>query len=472
MESKKVISYSLVIVFVCSCLITVGIMGIEPFPTISNIHHTPINPKSTDYVTVLADISHNESLSYVTVHYLGEGEEEWTSVNMKNYFGSTWYVHVPPQDDNSTVIYKIVATTISGFTDTSMNYSYTVRDHNVPTIYSVQRDPITPKYNEIVNITANVYDLSGIQSVFLKYKFDSNDTTQVPMTYDSNSTVYNATIPSTDVIGTKVQYWLEATNNLSLSETSITYYYYTVGDVPYLADIWTEPFNATEGLPLTFYVDLFQRCIVDSGHIYYKINSGTTKNLTLTQIDEIKWGSEPINGSELSGGDTLEYWCQFNYTSDGENYYLYPSSPTHYYKTVVEYNPPEIDSISILPSIVKKGDEVEINATVTDQSLTVVTCIWAIPGITNDTNQPMSKIQGTSIYTTTLDTSNLPENKSVVITINATDSNGNKETKLYSGFFINDGSPPVLYGIVDLQDEPICYSFEHTLYVYITHLDK
>ncbi|MHA2309749.1 MAG: hypothetical protein ACXABJ_10765, partial [Candidatus Heimdallarchaeaceae archaeon] len=284
---------------------------------------------------------------------------------------------------------------------------------------------------------------------------------------DSNSTVYNATIPSTDVIGTKVQYWLEATNNLSLSETSITYYYYTVGDVPYLADIWTEPFNATEGLPLTFYVDLFQRCIVDSGHIYYKINSGTTKNLTLTQIDEIKWGSEPINGSELSGGDTLEYWCQFNYTSDGENYYLYPSSPTHYYKTVVEYNPPEIDSISILPSIVKKGDEVEINATVTDQSLTVVTCIWAIPGITNDTNQPMSKIQGTSIYTTTLDTSNLPENKSVVITINATDSNGNKETKLYSGFFINDGSPPVLYGIVDLQDEPICYSFEHTLYVYV-----
>ncbi|MCG3255772.1 MAG: hypothetical protein KAU62_06790, partial [Candidatus Heimdallarchaeota archaeon] len=101
-----------------------------------------------------------------------------------------------------------------------------------------------------------------------------------------------------------------------------------------------------------------------------------------------------------------------------------------------------------------------------DQSIVDVECIWTIPGLLNDSINSMTNIQGTNIWTTSITTSDLPENKNVVVTIRATDTNGEKAI-LYSGFFINDGSPPVLYGIKDLRKQTLCHTSEHTLYVYV-----
>ncbi len=462
MKDKRKLSILIVVLFVSQIAISASLRAEILYPVISNIHHTPVTPSPEDKVIVLADVVFSEGLSYVILDYIINDETEWHSINMRNNFENVFYAEIPSFQINTNVIYRIMARTLTDQVQISTNYTYTVYEYLIPTISNVLRDPYQPMFDETVNITANVFDVLGIQSVFLKYRFDTNATTQVPMSYDINNSFYYASIPNTP-INTSVLYWVEATNNQSHTSNSQNYHYISLGFIPYIYDIWTEPFNATETLPLTFYVDLFHRCIISDSYIYYKIDGGATQTLNLTNTEYTYWTSESIPGDQLTGGSIIEYWAEFNYTND-ENYHLLTS--THYFKTVVEYNPPTIDNFNIYPVSIVKGDDVSINITVIDQSIINVECIYSIPGLTTDTHLQMDEIENTDIWTTTIFTSDLPENKSVVITIKASDING-EQTFLYSGFFINDGSNPILYGIEDIREQQICHTWEHTLYVYV-----
>ncbi len=464
MKDKRKLSILFVVLFVSQIAISASVSAEILYPVISNIHHTPINPSPEDTVTVLADVSHGMGLSEVKLNYLSESENEWNYINMVSDVECVFYGHITPYPVDSFITYQIVSTSINGFTRMSSNYTYTVYEYNVPTITNVKRDPSQPMYDELVNITAKVYDTLSISSVFLKYTLDQGSTTTVPMSFNSNDSLYFAQIPNTN-INTSVNYWIEATNDETHTSSSKVFHYISLGYVPFLYEIWTDPFNATEGYPLTFFVSLFSRCVIVEGYIYYKINQGGTESLNLTQTDEIMWSSESILGDNLVGGYILEYWCQFNYSHDG-SYHLYPSNPTHNFKTIVENNNPTIDSVNIYPISINKGDDVTINVTITDQSIIDVECIYLIPGKTDETHLVMNEITGTNIWTTTILTTDLLENASVVLTITVKDTNG-METIVYSGFFINDGSPPILYGVEDLREHQICHTYEHTFYVYV-----
>jgi len=459
----------LIIIVLSQILVSSLVFSSSLFPVISNIHHTPVLPTPEDVVTVLADITHSEGLSVVQVKYLTGQGKNWKYLNMKNYFRDTFYVQLPKQQEGTIVTYQILAIAINGFTQVSHNHSYTVHNKNVPLIKNINREPVFPKYDEQVNISAEVYDLSGIEKVFLHYQFGEGEETIVNMGYNISTGICNASIPppfgGANDIGEKVTYWIEAKNKNLDVITSSKQFYIILGSLPILYEVWTEPYQIVEGTTVSFYATLFSRAVIANGSLFYRIDGGEEKALVFTQTDYMAWSSEPLPLLFGTGGKVLEYWCQFNYSVDG-TYQLYPSSPMHYYKTIGENNNPIIENINLSPSSVRKGDMVEINVTIREQStVTSAECIISVPGVVNDSTYMMNKVTGTEIWRVILDTKDLPEDSTIVVTIRITDLNG-LETLAYSGFFLNDGTPPVLYNIEDLRNQPICHTQEHVLYLY------
>ncbi len=465
MKYKKSITVLLLVFLTFQLNNSVLLNAQSLFPVISNIVFTPSSPSSEDYVTVYANISFSEGLKEVSLVFKSESETSWNTLFMKNYYADTFYNKIDPYPTDTVVVFCIRAVSLTGYVQTSSNYSYTVKEHLIPSFSEIKRDPTLPKFDEDVTISLRIFDLLDIDYSYLCYQFNQSSPTLVPLDYNQTTNSYSAIIPRTNNFHTLVTYWVEATNILGHTGVSRKDYYVTVGESPYLWEIWTDPSNATENLDLTFQCSLFYRCEIYSSKIYYQINSGNIYSLSLFQTDDIIWTSEPLQGFLLDGGDIIEYWEEFNY-SIGSGYNIYPEQPTHYFKTVVEYNSPIISGIVINPSLIRKGDSVSINVTVTDQSVLYVDCIVSIPGITSDSSFTLTNIETTNIWTCTVPTEFLVENESVVLTITAIDING-ESCISYSGFFINDGSPPVLYGIKDLREEQICHTYEQTLYVYV-----
>ncbi|MBA7555158.1 hypothetical protein ES705_47811 [subsurface metagenome] len=199
MKDKRKLSILFVVLFCSQIAISASVRAETLYPVISNIHHTPINPSPEDKVTVLADVVFSEGLSYVILDYITNDETEWHSINMRNNFDNVFYAEIPSFQINTNVIYRIMARTLTDQVQISTNYTYTVYEYLIPTISNVLRDPYQPMFDETVNVTANVFDVLGIQSVFLKYRFDTNATTQVPMSYDINNSFYYASIPNTPI---------------------------------------------------------------------------------------------------------------------------------------------------------------------------------------------------------------------------------------------------------------------------------
>ena len=465
MKNKKAISFIIILLVVSQVSIAFRIHAETAHPVISNIIFTPTNPTPNDVVTVCANITYSEGLKEAKLNYKALSENEWHSKNMKNYFDFTFYEQIETYSLGETITFFIKAISLDGFTQTSSNFSYTVKEYLIPSFGKIGRNPILPQYDEDVEIKVKVLDLLEITHTYLYYQINDSSPTFIPLDYNETIDLYSCFIPRTNSYDTKVEYWIEATNSDNHVGISKKEIYVTVGNVPYLHDLWTEPYNVTENVDLTFFCNLFYRCEIVSSEVHYRINLGNISTLTLVQTDDIKWSSEPLLGMLLEGGNVFEYWIVINYQIEN-NFYIYPQQPVHHFKLVVEYNDPYIDDVLISPSIIYKGNEVTITASITDQSIIIVDCIWSIPGEVNETENIMTNIQGTDDWFTSIPTISLPEKKNVIITIQAKDING-EETVFYSGFFINDGSTPVLYNIKDLHEEKICHSHEHTLYVYV-----
>ena len=100
-------------------------------PQISNITISPTNPKSSDVVTIFADITDNGSISSAKVSWCTDGSSFDNNINMIISTGNTYKseTNIPVQADGTTVYYRISATDNESNTSTSSNMNYTVEDN-------------------------------------------------------------------------------------------------------------------------------------------------------------------------------------------------------------------------------------------------------------------------------------------------------------------------------------------------------
>ena len=124
---------------------------------------------------------------------------------------------IPNHNPGTTVDFWVTATDVDGNSVQSDVEQFTFAlvgepDTYGPSMSSINHDPASPTPTDIVTVSANVYDTTGVDYVTLQYKINSGDWVNVSMTGASDA--YSGDIPA-QVDGTTVTYRLVAILALS-----------------------------------------------------------------------------------------------------------------------------------------------------------------------------------------------------------------------------------------------------------------
>jgi len=109
---------------------------------------------------------------------------------------------------------------------------FLIGDTQPPTIDTPSHKPQQPLPTDTVKVSANVTDdLSGVHDVILSYRTNISLTwTNVTMTYNSTSFLYEGSIP-TQLLGTNVTYMITAHDNVgkqTVNDNAGSYFTYMV----------------------------------------------------------------------------------------------------------------------------------------------------------------------------------------------------------------------------------------------------
>ncbi|MHA1683863.1 MAG: DUF7743 domain-containing protein, partial [Promethearchaeota archaeon] len=179
----------------------------------------------------------SSGISSAVLHYVVDaGSELQISFNLVSgtIHDGYWSAILPLLAYDSVVVYNISFQDVAGNTNNTSNYTFTIDDLKDPTIISVDDGGIHYYYDVVqveVNVT-EIYNSSGVASVFLNYSVDSGSNIQVPMslsTGNATSGNWTATIPTQDY-SSVIRYNITAIDVSGNSAFSPQNYTYTVQD--------------------------------------------------------------------------------------------------------------------------------------------------------------------------------------------------------------------------------------------------
>jgi len=187
-------------------------------PAISNLSHTPNSPRYNETVTVSTNVSEPETasgISQVVLSYFNG--INWNNITMTGQ--GTYTANIPTLSWNTIVRYKVYAHDNAENLATSDTYNYVVTDSYAPIIGNLNWNPIEPKTNTPVVVTASVSEptkASGISLVILSYS-DGFAWTNITMTASNGG--YTAQIPGLKSV-TFVKFKIQARDNAGNWATS------------------------------------------------------------------------------------------------------------------------------------------------------------------------------------------------------------------------------------------------------------
>ena len=186
-------------------------------PSICDVTWFPENPLPDQSVNVTVKVCDNVEVDTVILSYRVNGEI--SNITMVPLQGSMYYALIPPQCENVTVYFKIIANDTSGNLNETKEYFYTVSDITPPTISNVTWVPENPTPIDNVTVFADVFDISGIAEVILTYSCN-HVWVNVTMNLAYNNTYYGVIPPMP--VGTVVSFKiiaLDTYGNVKISET-------------------------------------------------------------------------------------------------------------------------------------------------------------------------------------------------------------------------------------------------------------
>ena len=194
-------------------------------PNISSISMNPPSPSELDFVDVSAVVVDSGGVILVLLSYTPGGA--WTNTSMI-YSSSDAKYHgtIPSLPYPLTVFYKVYARDLEGNWAVSSVNVYTPTDTTPPEIVSVNRNPYWPSEMEVVDISAELNDLSSITQVIMSYVIGAIET-NVSMSFSYLDGRYHGTIPG-QTYATIVGYLILASDSYGNWRTSSAYAY-TVG---------------------------------------------------------------------------------------------------------------------------------------------------------------------------------------------------------------------------------------------------
>lgn len=363
-------------------------------PTITGLAINPTAPNATNAVTVSATITDAQGLTTVKLYYKVNAGS-YTSVNMTNV-GDVYSGTIPAQASASVVSYYVEATNNLSLTSyapasapTTPN-TYTVAAP--PAITGLAINPATPGATDVVKVSATITDAGTLTSVKLYYKINSGSYTNVNMTNVGN--VYSADIPA-QVATTVVSYYVEATNNVSLTSVApatapATPASYTVSSLSSITGMAISPTVPTPSDVVTVSATITDIQGVTTAELYYKVNSGSYSTVTMGHTGDVYSGNIPAQ----SAGDVVSYYIKVTNASSLITYAPAdaPTTPATY--TVA--GTPAITNMAKLPVTPTSLDQVTVSADVTGVIPTGTVKLFYKVGSGSYTSIDMTKGSGDS----------------------------------------------------------------------------
>ncbi len=363
-------------------------------PSISGLAINPTAPNATNAVVVSATITDAQGLTTVKLYYKVNAGS-YTSVNMTNV-GDVYSGTIPAQASASVVSYYVEATnnlSLASYAPASAPTTpntYTVAAP--PAITGLTISPTTPGATDIVKVSATITDAGTLTSVKLYYKINSGSYTSVNMTNVGN--VYSADIPA-QVATTAVSYYVEATNNVSLTSYApatapTTPASYTVSSLSSITGMTISPTIPTPSDVVTVSATITDVQGITTAELYYKVNSGSYNTVTMGHTGDLYSGNIPAQ----SAGDVVSYYIKVTNASS-----LITYSPADALTTPAAYTvagTPAITNMAKLPATPTSLDQVIVSADVTGVIPTGTVKLYYKVGSGSFTSIDMTKGSGDS----------------------------------------------------------------------------
>jgi endonuclease I len=174
----------------------------KPNLIISSLTHDPQNPQATENVTVTSDIyTVKDEISSVTLYWSIQGNSTPTAITM-NMNENTFTAVIPPQPNETVVKYYVEAITQSGIVRVSETQNYVVNVRINPSeivIENITHSPESPKINETVTISADVYCSNAKITPLLRwYDSSSPDMSYTQLMHNTGDNSFSTRISAPD----------------------------------------------------------------------------------------------------------------------------------------------------------------------------------------------------------------------------------------------------------------------------------
>jgi hypothetical protein len=270
-------------------------------PVIANIAISPVEPSSSDVVTVSADVTNDVgALTSVELNW-GTATGTLTNTVVMTAVDDTYSGDIPAQADGTTVYYEIVATNDNANVTTSDEMSYDVIDYLVATQLSITNvTPVSPYITQMFNVEVTSLDVNGDVGLV-------SEDTEVQINLSTGTGSLAGTVTGTILNGTSsivvsgLTYDVAETINLNASTvsgmtlTTSADFEVVVADLP--------------STPLVFISEYIEG---SSNNKAIEIYNGTGAELDLTGFSVQKssngdgaWGSEEVLSGTLAAGDVF-----------------------------------------------------------------------------------------------------------------------------------------------------------------------
>ncbi|MHA1911565.1 MAG: LVIVD repeat-containing protein [Candidatus Kariarchaeaceae archaeon] len=183
-------------------------------------------------------------------------------------------------------------------------------DNTIPEINNISHSPSSPTSAVGVTFTANVTDLSGIQSVVVSYRIDGGSWENRTLLFDTG-TFYDRYVGIYEALSF-VEYLITATDNsdnhnVAIDDNGGSYYTFTVSDEtgPLISGISHSPSSPTDDDYVIFTANVTDPSGIQSVTLSYDINGSSLTNVTMALQSGITYG---VTVGPFATGSEVNYF--------------------------------------------------------------------------------------------------------------------------------------------------------------------
>lgn len=225
-------------------------------PLFHEVKIVPANPTELDDVAVLVNVSDDNEISRATLRY-SVNNETWQNITMHiNTTLGFYQTAIPKHPARTEIFFYIVAQDSYGNAGISITYRYVVSssDTKGPIIENIEYFPINPSEKDLVTVTAQITDNTGVSVVILGY-YNGSVWKNTHMEYNTTLRKYKGTIPGM-ISGTIIMFRIYANDTLgNLSNSQIyTYKVEHSRDMNMYKNLFLEGIVAITGLAIGVFI--------------------------------------------------------------------------------------------------------------------------------------------------------------------------------------------------------------------------